>query len=87
MLNFYQKIKFLESYLSNIGTSYTDGFKTDILFFFDDFNISNPRFNFLHNFKTESEISEWVDSLISQIVLKFDNEHEQLSDFIFEYII
>lgn len=84
MLNKNQKIEILEKYLSEVHDNYGDSFKTDILFYFDEFTIDNPKLLFLNQFETEKEVLQWVDSLISQIILKFDSECEQLTDFIFE---
>ena len=42
--------------------------------------------SFLNNFKTYIEIEDWVDKLTSRIVLKFEEENEQLQDFIYDYI-
>ena len=86
MITLEEKISHLESFLSQPEINYSDSFKTDILFFIDDFNVSNTLLSFLNNFKTYIEIEDWVDKLTSRIVLKFEEENEQLQDFIYDYI-
>lgn len=86
MLSLTDKIKILESCLSQNDYSYADSFKTDIVIFFGDFVVQNPSLNFLEKLSSKKEIVCWVTNLTSRIVLKFDEENEQLSDFIFDYI-
>ena len=86
MLSLTDKIKILESCLSQNDNSYADSFKTDIVIFFGDFVVQNPTLNFLEKLSSKKEIVCWVTNLTSRIVLKFDEENEQLSDFIFDYI-
>lgn len=82
-----EKIKVLENYLIRESENYRDSFKTDIyLFFNEDFTDGNPLLAFLDSFNEQSEIENWVDLVTSQIVLKFDDEVEQLGDFIGEFI-
>lgn len=86
MLTFSTKIKLLEAYLLDIGTSYSDEFKIDILFYFDCFKQAQPddiRYKFLANLHTKTDICSWVDNLISRIIIKYNEDEEQLSDFIF----
>lgn len=86
MLSFKEKITFLENYLSEIADNYADSFKTDILFFFNEFEAENSHLIFINKLNSKIEIYDWVDNLTSRIVLKFDKENEQLSDFISDYL-
>jgi hypothetical protein len=82
-----EKAKFLENYLSQSPENYRDTFKTDLyLFFNEDFTKDNPLLDFLNSFNSKLEIKEWVDFVTSQIVLKFDEEFEQIGDFIGEFV-
>jgi hypothetical protein len=83
MLKFEEKIDILKNHLSTIEDNYADSFKTDIFFYFGDFNINDGKLNFLNNLISENEINQWVNNLTSKIVLKFNEEEEELSDFIF----
>jgi patatin-like phospholipase/acyl hydrolase len=51
-----------------------------------EFEESNPRLCFLHNLETFEAIETWVTRLTSQIVMKFDEESEDIHDFIHEFI-
>lgn len=86
MISKEQKINILKNYLSETSGNYADSFKTDILFFIDDYNAEDDIYNFLNILNSKKEIQNWVDRLTSRIVLKFDGEFEQLSDFIHDYI-
>jgi len=83
MLSFTDKISILENYLLQINDNYADSFKTDITLFLGEFETQNSNLNFLNNLSSEIEIENWVNSLTSKIVLKFNEDEEQLSDFIF----
>lgn len=86
MLNHEDKIEVLKAYLADIKDNYTDSFKTDIWFYFDAFeNIQedNIKLNFLKSLKSKRDIQKWVDNLTSKIVMKYNEEEEQLSDFIY----
>ena len=83
MLSFAEKISYLENYLSQNEENYADSFKTDIAVFLGDFENQNTKLNFLENLSSKQEVSVWVNNLTSKIVLKFDEENEQLSEFIF----
>ncbi len=83
MLSFTDKISFLENYLLQVDENYADSFKTDIAFFLGEFETQNSNLNFLENLSSKEEISSWVNNLTSKIVLKFNEDEEQLSDFIF----
>lgn len=84
MLSLVEKIEILKAYLQDIKQNYADSFKTDILFFFDEFKkIQNIDFNFLNELNSKEEIHLLIDNLTSKIVLKFNEDEEQLSDFIF----
>lgn len=80
------KIMILEEYLNKPIENHADSFRTDILFFIDEFNISNSALNFLNKLETKKEIENWVDKLTSRIVLKFEKENEQIGDYIFDYM-
>lgn len=83
MLNLTDKISILENCLLQINDNYADGFKTDIALFLGEFITQNPNLNFLNNLSSKVEIENWVNHLTSKIVLKFNEDEEQLSDFIF----
>ena len=83
MLSIVDKMTILESYLSQNDDNYTDTFKTDISIFLGEFEIQNSNLNFLKNLSSKEEIENWVNKLTSRIVLKFNEDEEQLSDFIF----
>lgn len=84
MLSLNNKINILKKYLYNFGDSYFDSWKTDIIFFFNNFNnYEDSKFHFLKKYNSEKEIIKGVENLISKIILKFDENEEQLSDFIF----
>jgi len=51
--------------------------------FFSEFEEYNQSLSFLNFLNSEDEIIDWVNSLTSKIVMKFDEENDQLSDFIF----
>ncbi len=86
MLSFEEKIIYLENSLSKRAGNYYDICKEDIVGFFDEFNVKNERLNFLNNFATFIEIDNWVEKISSRIVLKFDEESEQINDFIYDFI-
>ena len=87
-MNYENKIRSLKTYLYRESTNYRDTFKNDIIYYLnDDFNPKNPLLLFLNELNNENEIISFIDSLNSSIVLKFDDEHEQISDFIHEYFI
>tara|TARA_R100001143_G_scaffold63593_1_gene73135 strand:+ start:43867 stop:44142 length:276 start_codon:yes stop_codon:yes gene_type:complete len=82
-----EKIKILDTYLAKSPENYRDEFKSDIYHFFnEDFTIDNPLLKFLDSYNDQNEIKDWVDHVTSQIVLKFDEEFEQIGDFIGEFI-
>ena len=83
MLGFADKISILENYLLQINDNYADSFKTDITLFLGSFETQNSNLNFLEDLSSNVEIENWVNKLTSNIVLKFNEEEEQLSDFIF----
>lgn len=84
MLEQHHKIKILKDYLLDINDNYADSFKTDILFYFNEFeNIQNFDFKFLNELNSEEDIHSWVNNLTSKIVMKFNEDEEQLSEFIF----
>mgnify|MGYP003592745904 CR=1 FL=1 len=83
MLSFNDKISILENYLLQIDDNYADSFKTDIIIFLGEFKTQNSNLNFLNNLSSNTEIENWVNNLTSKIVLKFNADEEELSDFIF----
>lgn len=83
MLSFEEKTSILENYLLQINENYADSFKTDIALFLGEFETQNVNLNFLNNISSIEEIENWVDKLTSKIVLKFNEDEEQLSDFIY----
>jgi hypothetical protein len=85
MLTLTQKITRLQTYLETIEDNYADSFKADIYIYLGDFEEGNSELDFLTPLNSLLEIQHWVDTLTSQIVLKFKEDEEQLSDFIHEY--
>jgi hypothetical protein len=82
-----KKVDVLESYLKEPSQNYRDSFKTDLyLFFNEDFTEDNPLLTFLNTLESPGEIIQWVDRVTSYIVLKFDEEDEQLDDVIWEFV-
>jgi hypothetical protein len=87
MLSKEEKIDYLRVYLLKDKENYSDNFKDDIILFFDeDISIHNLHLNFLDKYNSKEEIEKWVDKLLSRFVLKFDDEFEEESDFIYDYI-
>lgn len=84
MLNYEDKIEVLNTYLLDIKDSYANSFKTDIFFYFNEFeDIHSVDFKFIHELNSKEEIYNWIDSLTSKIVMKFNENEGQLSEFIF----
>ena len=84
MLELSDKINILKDYLDEIGDTHVDSFKTDIVFYFNDFEDEQScDFQFLNRLDSKEEIHSVIDHFISKIALKFDEDEEQLSDFIF----
>ena len=81
-----EKIAHLETCLSDVGESYADSFKADIAIVLGEFNPSNTMLDFLDGLTSGEQITEWVNRLTSRIVMKFDEESEQLGEFIQDYI-
>ena len=86
MLTSKEKIIYLENSLSKTEGNYYDNCKEDIIIFFDEFNVKNKRLKFLNNFVSFIEIDNWVEKISSRIALKFDEESEQINDFIYDFI-
>jgi UDP-galactopyranose mutase len=86
MLTFEEKIIYLKNSLNKTEGNYYDNFKEDIIIYFDEFHTKNERLNFLNNFVSFTEIDNWVEKISSRIVLKFDEECEQINDFIYDFI-
>jgi hypothetical protein len=82
MLTFRQKTEILKTNLGDIGDSYADSFKTDILFYFNEFDPADPKLAFLEDLDFEEEIVRWVNRITSMIVMKFGEEKEGLGDFL-----
>ncbi|WP_117879365.1 hypothetical protein [Aureibaculum luteum] len=87
MLNFKEKINYLNEQLSITNENYADSFKLDIVFFINDFNEQNQLLFFLNQLSSREEITKWINKLTSRIVMKFDKESESINDFIYDYII
>lgn len=87
MLSINFKIEILKKHLLDIkDANYADSFKTDILFYFNEFiDIKNSdiRLNFLQNLNSEEDIHDWIDRLTSKIVMKYNKDEMELSDFIY----
>lgn len=86
MLTIEKKITYLENSLNKTELNYADSFKTDIIIFIDEFESNNEKLMFLNKFTSYEEIDGWIAKLTSRIVLKFDPEFDQISDFIFDFI-
>lgn len=88
MLSNEEKIDYLKYYLSKDKENYSDTYKDAIILFFDeDFSIHNLQFIFLDKYNHRQEIETWVDRLLSRFVMKFDEEFEQETDFIYDYLV
>jgi hypothetical protein len=83
MLSFEEKISYLQHTLNKVGENYADSFRTDILFFFDDFNTKNTKLQFLNSIQSINEIEQWITKLTSRIVMKEDDleVNEIISDY------
>ena len=81
-----EKIAHLETCLHD-GGSYADRFKADIAIVLGDFDTTNTQLEFLDGLTSKEQISEWVNRLTSRIVMKFDEESEQLGEFIQDYMV
>lgn len=84
MLTYDQKIQALKNCLEDVGDSYADSFKTDILFYFNDFDPADQKLAFLHDLDFEEEIVGWVNRITSLIVMKYEEEEEGLGEFVWE---
>lgn len=82
MLTFDEKIRAMKNCLEDIGSSYADSFKTDMLIYFNDFDPSDPKLNFLHELEFESEITGWVNRMTSLMVMKLEEKEETVGDFL-----
>jgi hypothetical protein len=83
MITFTEKIALLKACLEDIGSSYADSFKAEILFYFNDFDTEDPKLAFLHDLDFEEEIIQWVDRITSLMVLKLEEEEEELGEFVY----
>lgn len=81
-----QKTSFIKKYLKIKINPYYDGIKSDIYFFIWEINESNEILQFLEKLDSLEAIEFWVDTLISLIVLKFDEEVETVEDLIHDQI-
>lgn len=79
-----QKISFLKKYLSKKVNPYYDEIKSDVYFFIGEFKESNTILEFLKKLDSLDAIEYWVDTLVSLIVLKFDEEYEKIDEFIYD---
>ena len=54
------------------------------MLYFNDFeDVNSENFKFLSELKSKEDIYKWIDKLTSKIVMKFNEDEEQISDFIF----
>ncbi|MBP9760473.1 MAG: hypothetical protein KBD24_03880 [Candidatus Pacebacteria bacterium] len=87
MLNRADKIQKLnESLLKETGR-YSDTFKEDMLIFFSECEENSDTYDFLDKLNNENEIATWIENVVSHIILKFDEECGDISDFINEFTI
>ena len=82
MLTFHEKTAILKACLEDVGDSYADSFKTDILFYFNDFDPSDPKLAFLSDLDFEEEIVGWVNRITSLMVMKYEEDEEELGEFL-----
>ena len=61
---------------------YADRLKTKVLIFIDNFNMENSLLFFLNNLTSFYEITDWRERLTSRIAFKFNEENENIKDFI-----
>lgn len=87
MLDITEKLEYLEAYLNKRSENYAETFKAEILLKLEPIELSNPLLGFLTKLESFEDIENWVNRLLSRIVLKFDEEHEQLNDFIDDYLL
>jgi hypothetical protein len=86
MLTFQDKISYLEISLNKIEENYADSFRNEIIYFIEEFDVKNECLQFLNNLVSFKEIDNWIEKLTSRIVLKFDDESEQINEFISDFI-
>lgn len=86
MLSFQEKINYLKNSLNSDVENDEDSFKSDIFIYFEEFNVANEKLMFLNNLFSFEEIDNWIEKLNSRILMKFDFESEQISDFIYDYM-
>lgn len=84
MLTFQEKISYFENSLNKTEENYADSFRTDILIYFDKFDVENKLFFFLKEIKTLIEIENWISKLTSRIVMR-ENEME-VNEIINDYL-
>lgn len=87
MLSKTEKIQKLKDYLCTKNDSYADTFKGDILDFLSNYEEDSAVYDFLYELKSESDIKVWVNNVLSHIVMKFDEQFEDISDFIHQFTI
>lgn len=85
MLSFDQKIKLLHKYLL-IEETFADSYKCDIMIWLGELTPENANLDFLKTLANEEDIKKWVYKLTSRIVMKYDEEFDQLSDLISDYV-
>ena len=86
MPTFAEKITCFENSLNKLEGNYYDDFRGDIILFFEEFNVKNERLQFLNSLDSFTEIDKWIEKLASRIILKLDEESEQINDFIYDFI-
>lgn len=86
MLILEDKIIYFEISLNQKQENYADSFRSDIINFFAEFNSKNPLLQFLDKIESFGKIDDWISKLTSRIVMKFDEEQDQINDFIYDYL-
>lgn len=81
MTTFTEKIARLKSCLETVDHSYADSFKAEMLLYFGDFNLTDPKLYFLHDLDFEEEIEGWVNRITSLIASKLEEEEEMFGEF------
>ncbi len=86
MPTYAEKITYFENSLNKTEGNYYDDFRGNIILFFEEFNSQNERLQFLNSLDSFTEIDKWIEKLASRIILKLDEESEQINDFIYDFI-
>lgn len=81
---------YLEKLLNQDNGSYADSFKSEIMLYFEGLRNNDGSYEFVEFIDkclNNEDVEKWLSNLLSQIVLKFDSEQEQLFEFIHEFTL